>query len=160
MARSRAFAGVVMFIFSTLVFWGCSSPEAPSVVKVNDVKLNALTDIQFSLTVRNSNPKKLTIKKIKAQLWLDDAPIAQLSLSEPIILPKQSETTVSSSLALEFRSESDELRIMFAAATWHSHKWEVSLSAHGRYGLIPFHKTLSRRPLEDFQREFQLPAFF
>jgi len=155
----RASAVVFLFLLSALVFWGCSSPEAPSIVAVTDVKLNALTDIRFSLTLRNPNPKKLRIKNVKAELWLDDSPIAELKLCEPIILPKQSETTVSSALALKFRSEADELRLMFAAASWRQHKWEVSLAASGRYGLMPFYKSFSRVSYDELQREFQLPAF-
>lgn len=151
---------ILLIVFSALVFWGCSSPEAPSIVGVSDVRLNDLADIGFTLTLQNPNPKKLTIKKVKAELWLDGSPIAQIKLREPLVLPKQSETTITNSLALTFRSEGDELRFMLAAATWRNgHKWEVSFSARGYYGLMPFRKTVSRTSYEQIQREFRLPAF-
>ncbi len=151
---------ILLIVFSALVFWGCSSPEAPSIIGVSDIQLNNFSDIGFTLTFQNPNPKKLTIKKVKAELWLDGSPIAQIKLRDPLILPKQSETKISNSLALTFRSEGDELRFMFAVATSRNgHKWEVSISARGCYGLVPFRKTVSRTSYEQLQREFYLPSF-
>lgn len=155
----RTITALLVFLFSALVFWGCSSPEAPSIVSLSDVQLDSFSDLRFSLTLRNANPKKIKIRHVTAELWLDDSPVAELRLREPITLPKQSETTVSNSLAIQFRTPADELRLMFAIASWQGHKWEVSLSAKGRYGLMPFYKTIARTSYDALRRELQLPAF-
>ena len=154
----RAFARVVLSVCVALVFWGCSSPETPSIIKISELQFNDFSNIQFSLTLRNPNQKKIKLSTVQAEIWLDNAPIAELTLQQPIVLPKNSEIKVANSLAIKFRSEADELLLMFAVASWKSHKWEVSLKARGRYGWMPFHKSFSRVAFDDLQRQFNLPT--
>lgn len=152
--------GVLCAILLFGLLYGCKEPELPTIVKVRDVQLEGLTNFNVVLQVENPNGKKIVISAAHAEVWLDESPLGTVRLLTPIILPKKQEAEVALQLALQFHSASDQLRLVFALATWNNaHTLELAIDVKGRYGIFPFRKKIARTSYSALQTSLGLPAF-
>ncbi len=153
----KRIAGGVAFLVA-LFLWGCRAPETPTLLRVDEVQLSEFPNIWVRATLNNQNTRNIKLTSAQCNLWLDDLPLAELKLEEPVRLIKKSESTVDIKLSTRFYSTSDELRFLLAAATWGvPNNLDIELTISGSYGGLRFRRKIARMHYKDFAREWGIP---
>ena len=110
---NRTFFIRLLLLMLPLMWLGsCIKQEDIILQEVENVSLQGLSRIDLSLKVENRSGSKLRVEEARMELFRGTMPLVDLMLSEPILIPRKSTSSIPVSLRLKLANPLGALSLM------------------------------------------------
>lgn len=110
--KKHIFPRTLLLILPLILLGSCIKQEDITLKEVENISVQGFSRIDLSLKVENQSGSKLRIEDARMELCRGEMPLVDLMLSEPILIPRKSTSSIPVSLRLKLANPLGALSLM------------------------------------------------